>query len=1253
MDKKNKALNKMKIYQKQISRIILSLITGYFMIFQVYAAGDTAKYQGLLWQISGNGLKKPSYLYGTMHVSDKIAFHLSDSFFIALRGCDMVALEQNPSEWMSQLSDNDFVKLIYSLMEEFIESQGFYKKAFDLHIPDKSVFEHILSYDHNLKNPLLYRFSGFKDDFEENTYLDLFIYQAGKKLKKKVTGLEDYKQVLKLMQKAYEANEEDKEKNKKYNSYYSLRNTRELLDDAYRKGDLDMIDTLYKEMYPSKNFLKYFLHKRNINMVRKMDSLMQTYSLFTGVGAAHLPGEKGMINLLRQKGYTVRAMKRDITKNSMKSREKIDKLTYPVDFYTQYPADSAFTVDLPGKLYQTPGYSGRLQYFYPDMANGAFYTITRLNTFTPLLQKSPSFILKRIDSLLFENIPGKIVHKKKITNNGFPGIDILNKTRRGDYQRYVLISTPLELYVFKMGGTADYVKKSKESKKFFSSIRILFDYSGKLEKYTSGSSLYSVSFPDNFISNATIRDEFSLPSENLQAMRRADSSYFLFMKSTYHDFDYLEEDTFELDALTEKFLDQFSQYTIINQENRHIGQYPALYTKLTCDANDFLFIQCALKGPHYYLLGYCSKSDNYPADFFDSFSLENPEYSEFVTHTDTNLFFNVVTVEQPEDKSFLERSYHNIFSLDYEQDDDALSFMPESKSTTIKSFATSEYIKVNYYRFHKYYSKDSISGFWNTRLERLQFENELSIERKETYKEGNRYIADVYCTDTNSSRGIRIKYILQHGVLYTLFAYMDTISPPTAFIDTFFRTFTPLDTNIGYCIFADKIDTFVNDFFSDSATHEKATQSLSYLDFSDEDAPKIIKILDSYSFNSDEMGLKTEFIEKLGFMKHPDILPFLINQYRKAGDTVTLQLPVLKAIARQKTEKAARAFIRLLKEETPLSTQEYEIRAIFFPFYDSIQLAKYLFPDFMEFTSFPEYKDEVYRLLSLLKDSNVITKKFYEPYKEIIIREASFELKRQFASEAEATYDDYKYDYNIDVEDFGKDFMYKFKNRYNYQSNSSKTNYIKTSNILFNYAVLLTPYYQETKAGEFFDKLKTTNDDNLKLDVSILLLKNNLPVEDSVWAYFASDNSYRMVLYDELKDINRLDKFDSAYANPMEIVKGILYRKWYYSSGMKDSIRFVSKKKITLKGNKEGYVYFFKSKDKDDDHWDIDYIGLQPADTTQFVTDYDFKDKGNWVKEKQTVDEAIQEILKELRYYGRKRAVYDKFSYYRNYLDVF
>src|SRR5438270_12723784 len=61
------------------------------------------KYPSLFWEITGNGLKKPSYLFGTMHVSSKMVFHLSDSFYNAMRSTDAVALELNPELWQDEM----------------------------------------------------------------------------------------------------------------------------------------------------------------------------------------------------------------------------------------------------------------------------------------------------------------------------------------------------------------------------------------------------------------------------------------------------------------------------------------------------------------------------------------------------------------------------------------------------------------------------------------------------------------------------------------------------------------------------------------------------------------------------------------------------------------------------------------------------------------------------------------------------------------------------------------------------------------------------------------------------------------------------------------------------------------------------------------------------------------------------------------------------------------------------------------------
>ena len=50
------------------------------------------KYQSLLWEITGNDLEKPSYLYGTMHVSKKVAFRLDDVFYKALNESECIAI---------------------------------------------------------------------------------------------------------------------------------------------------------------------------------------------------------------------------------------------------------------------------------------------------------------------------------------------------------------------------------------------------------------------------------------------------------------------------------------------------------------------------------------------------------------------------------------------------------------------------------------------------------------------------------------------------------------------------------------------------------------------------------------------------------------------------------------------------------------------------------------------------------------------------------------------------------------------------------------------------------------------------------------------------------------------------------------------------------------------------------------------------------------------------------------------------------
>ena len=103
---------------------------------------DTTKQQhkGLLWEITGNGLKEKSYLYGTMHVSGRIAFHLGEEFFDGLKSVDAIALESNPIIWLDEIMESKYADSYlggYSIKRQTYK--GFYKKAFELSIPKDEI----------------------------------------------------------------------------------------------------------------------------------------------------------------------------------------------------------------------------------------------------------------------------------------------------------------------------------------------------------------------------------------------------------------------------------------------------------------------------------------------------------------------------------------------------------------------------------------------------------------------------------------------------------------------------------------------------------------------------------------------------------------------------------------------------------------------------------------------------------------------------------------------------------------------------------------------------------------------------------------------------------------------------------------------------------------------------------------------------------------------------------------------------------
>jgi uncharacterized protein YbaP (TraB family) len=152
-------------------------------------------------------------------------------------------------------------------------------------------------------------------DCDNAISLEQLIMQEAKSKNKKINGLETmsyqmsifdsipYK--LQAKQLVEYVDNYGKDDNKEF----------EELSEAYRKQQLSKLEELTKkEDMGMERFTEILLYQRNINWVNKLKDLLANNTLVIAVGAGHLPGERGVINLLKKAGYKVEPVKNDMNK---------------------------------------------------------------------------------------------------------------------------------------------------------------------------------------------------------------------------------------------------------------------------------------------------------------------------------------------------------------------------------------------------------------------------------------------------------------------------------------------------------------------------------------------------------------------------------------------------------------------------------------------------------------------------------------------------------------------------------------------------------------------------------------------------------------------------------------------------------------------------------------------------------------------------------------------------------------------------
>ena len=985
-----------------------------------------------------------------------------------------------------------------------------------------------MSSEPTIVNSLLYRSYKEKEDFEEDTFLDLYIYQTGKKLGKRATGVEDYFETEKIVMEAYADMAKEKKRKTADIDGESRYDIFEKTQDAYRRGDLDLMDSLDRMMDRSDAFMEKFLFFRNEIQANSMDTIMKKSSLFVGVGAAHLPGPRGVIELLRAKGYHLRPIQ--MTDRDAAQKEAIDKIKVPVSFTKQTADDGFFSVNMPGPLFKLSDEYQRLdRRQYSDMSNGSYYLVTRIKTHAAFLGQNEKDVLKKVDSVLYENIPGKILTKKQISKNGYAGFDITNRTRRGDMQRYNIFITPFEVLFFKMSGKENYVDGA-EAEQFFSSIQL--KEAGNTGVYfqpkQGGFSIRFPQPPAEYLNTAT---PDRMDRWEYEAVDKSNGDAYLVFKKSVHNFRFLEDDNFDLGLIEESFRNPEDFDKQLSRTQNNFKGYPSLDVKEKMKDGSTVYAKYIIKGPHYYVVA--AKSKNKRADFssyFNSFDFTPFQYSAASAYVDTFMHFTVKTPVAPEIDGEIRALAENAASdmANGNNSSGYISYWPKTKNGLFKSEETGEIIGVNVQEYPKYYYVKDSTKLWIDDINDFYEKSDLQLHRTDTLNLSNGLLAYRFnLRDTGSSRTITRLAILKDNYNFSLVTMGDTLSEPSSFINSFFNSFNPEAKKLGRHIKENRLDEFFSDLFSkDSATQKKAQQSVSNIYYGELGVPKIKAAIERLNLSDKEyFDTKTKLIAELGYIKDttkPVVVDLLKKIFEQTADTSLFQNQVFKALARHKTKAAYQLFKELMLQDPPIFSDTYEYSALFRNLGDSLLLAKNLYPDLLQLSTLNDYKENVLSLLVKLVDSSLIKATDYEEYFTKIYFDAKVELKRQQIK-----------DEKIMEKELLKEEDDKRLPYINYNRNN-KSN-------LDDYSVLLLPFYEKNKSVRlFFERLLQSREPEVRLTAAVLLLRNNLPVTDSILLNLAAEDRYRSRLYTKLEKMKRLDKFPAKYNNQQGIARSFL-----------------------------------------------------------------------------------------------------------------
>lgn len=284
----------------------------------------------LLYKISGKGLDKPSYIVGTLHLAPA-------SFVESIPGANRILVSVDQVCGEVDMNEINSTENMQKMMEAMMLPEG--QSLSDILTSEEmdklnAYLRKILGVD--LTNPMIAEQMGKMTPMSLGTTLELMTYmketpgfnpaalideyfqKEAIKKGKPIIGLETVDFQIQIL---YKSSTLDRQKEALFCSIDKEEEYSKLmkeLTEAYFAQNIEELQAVMEQEYDiacgdieeTEKEMELVLYGRNEDWIKKMPAIMSEKSTLFVVGAGHLPGDRGVLKLLKDNGYKVKAVKK-------------------------------------------------------------------------------------------------------------------------------------------------------------------------------------------------------------------------------------------------------------------------------------------------------------------------------------------------------------------------------------------------------------------------------------------------------------------------------------------------------------------------------------------------------------------------------------------------------------------------------------------------------------------------------------------------------------------------------------------------------------------------------------------------------------------------------------------------------------------------------------------------------------------------------------------------------------------------------